>query len=160
MLRRTTLLAVLGLVAVTACNGDDSGNPAVDANPLSCACEPPLASEVVFDNTTSGLAATDGQAALDELAARTAPANDVAMRVTRVEAKVMTSTIDQVVHVAACPDGALALGGACSGAIPNGSLAGTSLRETSFMCTWNNPDIVSGIEVTATVTCLAPLGAP
>lgn len=155
---RGPLLALTLVSILAAACADDDPDIGVDSNAI-CDCETPNASEISYDNMTSGLSAITIQAALDELAARPAGLADTHGRVTLEE---MTTTspssgTDYAITVGCpgtAPNRAVALGGSCEGGSTGVSLQSTELQAGAFTCIWNKPD-GQAIEFTAKVTCLA-----
>lgn len=163
---RTTLLLVLLLLP--ACPADDDVD--VDSRAV-CDCPDLGAADIPYDNTSSGLAGTDVQAAADELAARPQPVEDAYERILLVSttATSLSSGTTHQIQVN-CPDvpgepdkAALALGGSCHSATSNAIIKDTELvpdgsgHAQNLRCIWSKPE-GEAIEFTASVTCLGKAG--
>ena len=156
---RPVILALpLLCLSFGGCDPDDT-SVGVDSSALTCECEPPTAADVAYDNTTSALAGSNTQSAIDELAARSAP--DFADRIT-VVANTQSATAGDTLDVGAGCGGSqgdfLTIGVSCEdgGGAGDAFLTSTELTEGGAVCRWKKP---AGTEYsgTAKVVCLSLL---
>jgi hypothetical protein len=111
----------------------------------SCPCSTPTAAQVSYGNTTSHLAATNVQAALDELAAKPVEM-PIGPRIVRVQQMTANNHLAQLSASAACPDENhdIALGGDCVlGTDPNIHISQTNINNDAtharYGCLFTQP---------------------
>jgi hypothetical protein len=155
-------LSLAVIVVGGACNG--SGPVESVDSALACDCPQPAADEVSYENLGSGLAGTDVQRAIDELAARPAAPSDAFTRIASAQESITAGAggafpSATVLCPGSPPDLGLALGGSCSGGDETVHLQGTLLQANAFRCDWLKP-LDATPQLTASVTCLLPQDPP
>jgi len=145
------------LALLAGCNGDGANGGGDSA--FACDCPAINAADVEYDNSGSGLADTNLQDAVDELAARPDAPVDAYTRIITVEDPIVADAPGGWSRTVTCPGSppnvAIAMGGACDGGDADTVVQGTQLQASAFQCNWRYEGAGS-VTLTAQVTCLMP----